>query len=152
MKAGHPIALFFSLHNTETGEYLEGPPENGGGGKFKSLAERFFRILSTETTFAPTQPLRFAEITTTAGMTGRMNVVQGLYRDFKIAAFLMEQRISNNPKLGHLPEIADRMAFGGAVGRGDRQSRSGAYFKLTGINFSTITTSRQTPSSLPCFS
>jgi hypothetical protein len=110
--AGHPIALFFSLHNTETGEYLEGPPENGGGGKFKSLAERFFQILSAETTFAPTQPLRFAEITTTAGMVGRMTVVEGLYRDFKIPAFLMEQRICNNSKMGHLPEIADRTAFG----------------------------------------
>ena len=44
-----------------------------------------------------------------------MNVVQGLYRDFKIPAFLMEQRISNNPKLGHLPEIADRTAFGGQL-------------------------------------
>ena len=41
-----------------------------------------------------------------------MNVVQGLYHDFKIPAFLMEQRISLNPKLGHLPEIPDRMAFG----------------------------------------
>jgi len=41
-----------------------------------------------------------------------MTVVQGLYRDFKIPAFLMEQRISLNPKLGHLPEIPDRLAFG----------------------------------------
>ena len=112
LKAGHPIALYFSLHNTETGEYLEGPPHKGGEGKFRDLAERFFRILSEETTFAPTQPLHFAEVTTTAGMTGRMTVVQGLYRDFKIPTFLMEQRISNNPKLGHLPEIPDRMAFG----------------------------------------
>jgi zinc carboxypeptidase/carboxypeptidase M14-like protein len=109
---GHTIALFFSLHNTETGEYLEGPPEKGGEGKFQPLAERFFRILSAETTFAPTVPLRYADVTTTAGMTGRMTVVQGLYRDFKIPAFLMEQRISLNPKLGHLPEIPDRMAFG----------------------------------------
>ena len=112
IRDGHTIALYFSLHNTETGEYLEGPPQKGGEGKFQPLAERFFKILSTETTFAPTTPLRYAEITTTAGMTGRMTVVQGLYRDFQIPAFLMEQRISLNPKLGHLPEIPDRMAFG----------------------------------------
>ena len=112
MRAGHPIALYFSLHNTETGEYLEGPPQKGGEGKFQPLAERFFRILSQETSFAPTQPLRYAEVTTTAGMTGRMTVVQGLYHDLKIPAFLMEQRISYNPKLGHLPEIPDRTAFG----------------------------------------
>ena len=53
-----------------------------------------------------------ADSTTTAGMTGRMTVAQGLYRDFQIPAFLMEQRISMNHKLGHLPEIPDRMAFG----------------------------------------
>jgi hypothetical protein len=45
-------------------------------------------------------------------VTGRMTVVQGLYRNFKIPTFLMEQRISLNPKLGHLPEIPDRIAFG----------------------------------------
>jgi hypothetical protein len=104
--AGHRIALFFSLHNTETGEYLEGQRE------FRTLGERLFKILSGETGFAPTQPLRDSEATTTAGMPGRMNVAQGLYRDLKIPTFLMEQRISFNPKLGHLPEIPDRMAFG----------------------------------------
>jgi len=112
IRSGHSADLFFSLHNTETGEYLEGPP-NG----FKPLAERFFRALSDETTFAPTSPLRFAETTTTAGMVGRMTVVQGLYHDFKIAAFLMEQRVSYNQKLGHLPEIPDRLAFGGQLVR-----------------------------------
>jgi hypothetical protein len=114
-KAGHPIALFFSLHNTETGEYLEGPPEKGGSPKVQAFAERLFRLLSDETTFAPTRPLSFADATTTAGMPGRMNVVQGLYRDLKIPAFLMEQRISMNNKLGHLPEIPDRVAFGGQL-------------------------------------
>ena len=112
VNAGHKIALYFSLHNTETGEYLEGPPEKGGEGRFQPFAERFFRLLTDDTSFAPTQPLRFADITTTAGKAGRMTVVQGLYRDLKIPAFLMEQRISNNPKLGHLPEIPDRLAFG----------------------------------------
>ena len=27
VRGGHSLDLFFSLHNTETGEYLEGPPE-----------------------------------------------------------------------------------------------------------------------------
>ena len=107
IRSGHPVDLFFSLHNTETGEYLEGPP-----GKFQPLAEKCFRTLSNETTFAPTRPLQYAETTTTAGMAGRMTVVQGLYHDFQIPAFLMEQRISYNQKLGHLPEIPDRIAFG----------------------------------------
>jgi hypothetical protein len=104
---GHKIALFLSLHNTETGEYLEGPPAD-----HRPLAERFFEVLSKRTSFSPTTPLRFAAETTTAGKPGRMNVIQGLYRDFKIPAFLMEQRISMNPKLSHLPEVKDRIAFG----------------------------------------
>jgi hypothetical protein len=115
IRDGHTIALYFSLHNTETGEYLEGPPDKGGDGKFQPLAERLFQILSTGTSFAPTTPLRYADTTTTAGMAGRMTVVQGLYHDFQIPAFLMEQRISFNAKLGHLPEVADRLAFGGQL-------------------------------------
>src|SRR5215472_6454609 len=91
IRSGHSIALFLSLHNTETAEYLEGPPENGAAGKYRDLSERLFRILSAETTFAPTRQLSYAEATTTPGVAGRMNVAQGLYRDFKIAAFIMEQ-------------------------------------------------------------
>ncbi len=41
-----------------------------------------------------------------------MTVIQGLYADYKILGFLMEQRVSNNPKLGRLPEISDRLQFG----------------------------------------
>jgi hypothetical protein len=115
LDAGSHIDLVLSLHNTETGEYLEGPPDNGGSGKFKPLAERVFEILSKNTTFAPAQPLRYAEETTTPGKTGRMTVIQGLYRDFGIAGFLMEQRISYNAKLGRLPEVADRLKFGGEL-------------------------------------
>jgi hypothetical protein len=112
VRGGHSLDLFFSLHNTETGEYLEGPPEG-----FRPLAERLFRTLSEETSFAPNTPLRFSEATTTAGMAGRMTVVQGLYRDLKIPAFLMEQRIAYNKKLDHLPEIPDRLAFGAQLVR-----------------------------------
>jgi hypothetical protein len=112
LNARNHIDLLLSLHNTETGEYLEGPPDNGGSGKFKPLAERVFEILSKNTTFAPAQPVRYAEETTTPGKAGRMTVTQGLYRDFGIAGFLMEQRISYNAKLGRLPEVPDRLKFG----------------------------------------
>lgn len=115
LKAGNRIDLLLSLHNTETGEYLEGPPGDGANGKFKPLAERVFKALSEDTTFAPSRPLSFAGTTTTAGKVGRMTVIQGLYRDFGIPGFLMEQRVSYNPKLGHLPEIPDRLKFGGEL-------------------------------------
>jgi Zinc carboxypeptidase/Cytosolic carboxypeptidase N-terminal domain len=112
LDAGNRIDFFLSLHNTETNEYLEGPPDAGGHGKFKPLAERVFEILTKETSFAPARPLSFASETTTAGKKGRMNVSQGLYADYGIPAFIMEQRISYNPKLGHLPEVPDRLKFG----------------------------------------
>jgi hypothetical protein len=115
LDSGHHIDLLLSLHNTETGEYLEGPPDDGGNGKFLPLANRVFAALSQHTSFAPARPLTFAEPTTTPGKKGRMTVVQGLYADYGIPGFLMEQRISFNPKLGHLPEIPDRMKFGGEL-------------------------------------
>lgn len=115
LEGGNHIDLLLSLHNTETNEYLEGPPDNGGNGKFKPLAERVFQILSQQTTFAPAGPLRYAEETTTPGKPGRMTVTQGLYRDFKVPGFLMEQRISYNAKLGKLPDIAERVKFGGEL-------------------------------------
>jgi hypothetical protein len=118
---GHKISLFLSLHNTETGEYLEGPPAD-----HRPLAERFFETLSKQTSFAPTTPLRFAAETTTAGKAGRMTVVQGLYRDFQIPAFLMEQRISMNPKLGHLPVVKDRIAFGAELVKAIHETVSGS--------------------------
>jgi hypothetical protein len=45
-------------------------------------------------------------------MKGRMTVIQGLSHDFKIPAFLMEQRVAFNPKLGRLPRLEARLEFG----------------------------------------
>jgi hypothetical protein len=105
---GHKVDLFLSLHNTETAEYLEGPPD----GSVKPLAERFFAALKDKTTFDPNRPLFYAAETTTKGMKGRMTVIQGLSHDFRIPAFLMEQRVAFNPKLGRLPRVEDRLEFG----------------------------------------
>jgi hypothetical protein len=100
LHAGNSIDLFFTLHNTETAEYLEGPPG--------SFAEAFFRALKEQTTFDPTRPLSVVVPNT---QPGRANVVQALGAE-KIPAFLMEQRIAYNGKLGRLPEIPDRISFG----------------------------------------
>lgn len=113
LKSGRSVDLFFSLHNTETSEYLEGPPE---GSAFRGLAERFFGELK-QTTFHPSRPLFYAAVSTTLGKPGRMTVLQGLYHDFKLPAFLMEQRISYNEKLGRLPGPEDRLRFGGELVR-----------------------------------
>jgi hypothetical protein len=110
IEAGHGIDLLFSLHNTETAEYLEGTPGN-------ALAQRFFDHLTKDTTFFPSRPLSTAASTTTPGKEGRMTVIQGLYHRYKIPGFLMEQRISYNEKLNRRPLIEDRVRFGGELVR-----------------------------------
>lgn len=108
--AGHRLDLLLSLHNTETAEYLEGPPDTAGA--TRPLMKRLFRLLSATKTFAPTRPPQFDAESTTPGKPGRMNAPQGLYHDRKIPAFLIEQRITTHPKLGHEPTPADRKLFG----------------------------------------
>jgi hypothetical protein len=114
LKSGGKIDLFLSLHNTETSEYLEGPPDEANE-SVQSLAQRFFKALGNQTTFHPSRPLFFASRTTTQGMKGRMTVIQGLHRDFGVPGFLMEQRIAFNEKLSRLPTIDDRLKFGGEL-------------------------------------
>jgi hypothetical protein len=109
--SGHAFNLFLSLHNTETGEYLEAPPE------FHALGERFFQDLVGMTTFNPTVPLRNMDETTTPGHPGRMTVDQGLYHLRKLPAMLMEQMVDFNSRLGRYPQIADREAFGAGLVR-----------------------------------
>jgi hypothetical protein len=111
--AGRPLHLFLSLHNTETGEYLEAPP----GEEYAPLGNRFFRLLRETTEFHSTEPLRIAGETTTQGREGRMTVIQGLYRDRKLPAFLMEQMIAYNERLGRPPLVDDRLRFGGQLVR-----------------------------------
>jgi hypothetical protein len=107
--SGNRVDMFLSLHNTETAEYLDGPPN---AGRYRSLMERFFKLLSAGKTFAPTRPPQAAEASTTPGKPGRMTVVQGLYKDRQLPAFLIEQRITRHPKLGRQPTPEDRQQFG----------------------------------------
>lgn len=102
--AGNKVDLFLSVHNTETSEYLDGPP--------LPLGERWFDLLKGGTSFHPSRPYTVMAGSTTAGKPGRMNVSQGLWHERKIPAFLMEQRVQFNEKLGRYPEIEDRFRFG----------------------------------------
>ena len=133
IRDGHTIALYFSLHNTETGEYLEGPPQKDGDGKFQPLAERFLNILTTETTFAPTTPLRYADITTTAGMTGRMTVVPGPLSRFQDPYF--SDGAADLPEPQARPPSRDPRPAGiwRAVSRCDGEGRS--KLTQTGVPF-----------------
>lgn len=115
--AGHSVDFYLSLHNTETAEYLQAAAE--AESKFHDLAERLFQQLAN-TSFAPSRPL-FAAAAGKSENRGRMTVIQGLYATFQFPAFLMEQRIGYNEKLGHFPNIPDRLKFGeelvGAIAR-----------------------------------
>ena len=104
--ASGPAALFFSLHNTETSEYLEGPPNADAA--LRALAERFSKALETGSSFAPTRPLSFAGPVA----PGRMTVIHRLSVERGWPAFLMEQRISTQSKYGRRPLVGDRLQFG----------------------------------------
>ena len=108
--AGRRVDLFLTLHNTETSEYVDGPPD--AEGRHRSLTERFFDLLSENSDFASTRPPRSAEVSTTPDTPGRMTVVQGLYKDRQLPAFLIEQMIAKHPKLGRQPTPEDRKRFG----------------------------------------
>jgi hypothetical protein len=41
-----------------------------------------------------------------------MNVVQGLYHDRRVPAFVVEMRVVRDPKLGRRPNIEDRKRAG----------------------------------------
>ncbi|HEY2018307.1 MAG TPA: M14-type cytosolic carboxypeptidase [Bryobacteraceae bacterium] len=105
---GHRLDVFLSLHNTETGEYLETPRA------FHKLGQRIFALLGDTTTFNPTVPLREVEET---AARGRMAVDQGLLHDRKLPAMLMEQMIEYNSRLGHCPDVSDRKEFGAGLVR-----------------------------------
>ena len=110
LDAGKPVDFFLTLHNTETNEYLHGPPDSSEA--LRPLLERVNEYWSQGKTFAAAHPAAFLPVTTTVGKPGRMNVVQGLYHDRKIPAFEVEMRIAKHPKLGHRPNIDDRKLAG----------------------------------------
>jgi len=103
--SGHPIDLLVTLHNDEQPEYLEGPPAK----ELEPLLRRFEAGLAKSPVFASTKP---AALGAGVSAKGRMTVVEGLYHDRKIPAFLIELRIVSHPKLGRPPGVDDRLRFG----------------------------------------
>jgi hypothetical protein len=87
-----------------------GPPDTTGA--TRPLLERFFARLNETKTFSANAKPAFAPASTTPGMPGRMTAVQGLYRDRKLPAFEIEMRIAQDPKLGHRPNVEDRLLSG----------------------------------------
>ena len=110
LAAGRRIDALLTLHNTETAEYLDGPPDPTPA--MRSLTERLFQRLEATKTFAATRQPEYVAASTTPGRAGRMNVVQGLRARYGIPGLLIEQRIARHPKLGRQPNIEDRRRFG----------------------------------------
>ena len=104
LDSGRPIHLFVTLHNTETVEYLSGADPIGA---------RLFRLLKDSSTFDPNDP--GPRIPRDKPAPGRASVVD--FVEPRAPAFLIEQRISFNPRLGRHPTSTDRIEFGAQLAR-----------------------------------
>lgn len=102
---GNKIDFFLSIHNTETGEYLEGPE----GSK---LGEALYSALREKTTFDPDR-VYFSRMKIDSPT--RANVIQWLWNTHQVPAFLMELRIAQSKKLGARPTPATWKEFGGQL-------------------------------------
>lgn len=102
LRSGRKIDLFLTLHNTETSEYLEGPPDG--------IGPKLFAALKSNSRFAPTRDY-FTRMEWQG--KGRANVIQYLWTKHKIAACLMELRVAgvdHKNWIGFGPELAKSIA------------------------------------------
>ncbi len=99
-----PWAVFLTLHNQESGEWLSGSEKHG------AVAERLFTTLKEKSTFNPSE--KGPRAPGTAYAPGRATVYEYLDREKGLPAFLMEQGITRSSKLGRLPTSQDRLEFG----------------------------------------
>jgi hypothetical protein len=108
MDSGGRVDLLLTLHNDEQPEYLAGPPAP----ELRGLMMRFETELQRSNYFKSNRASNLSAVSTTEGKPGRMTVVQGLYADRKLPAFLIEHMSVKHPKLGRLPNAEDRARFG----------------------------------------
>jgi len=99
--SGRKIDVMINLHNTETGEYLDTHADDE---QMQKMFKRLFDNLVTRTTFDPTRPLGIRSTVA--------NDTNSLYKDRRIPVLLMEQKIAPNKKMGHRPNVEDRLTFG----------------------------------------
>ncbi|MGH9426252.1 MAG: hypothetical protein ACRD2L_08115, partial [Terriglobia bacterium] len=114
--SGRRLDFFLTLHNTVSEDYVMGPLSAGGPG-VRELAERFSKLLNETTAFHSPEGPRDSGQTTTPAMRGRMMVIQGLFYERQVPAFLMELMVERSPKLRRPPTLEDRLEFGAALVR-----------------------------------
>lgn len=134
LERGRKVDFFLTVHNTETAEYIEGPPK--APAMVVELMSRFNHVLQQSTSFAPTRRPSLASESTTPGRPGRMTVNQYLGSEKNLPAFLMELAIGRSLKLGRHPTVEDRKQFGGelveAIMRSVRRPTSRGSVALSG--------------------
>jgi hypothetical protein len=103
------VALFLTLHNQETDEWLSGSERH------HELAELFFARLVEKTTFNPSakgpRPSRVKPA------AGRATVYEFFDLELGKPAFILEQGVAFSSKIGHLPTSKDRLEFGAQLAR-----------------------------------
>ena len=99
--ASQPIDLLVNMHNTETAEYLDTMVDDAAG---QAKLQRLFTRLVAETSFDPSRKLGI--------VTAPGNTTNVLWKERRVPIALMEQRVGPSAKLGRLPTVADRLAFG----------------------------------------
>ena len=110
LQSNRKVDIFVTVHNEERGEWMSGSELHA------DLADRFFRMLRETTTFgpgkdgpSPAPKLDFKH--------GRAQVHAWLQKRWKLPAFLIEQRIAFNERLGRIPTSVDRLEFGRGLAR-----------------------------------
>lgn len=107
LAGGKKIDLFLTLHNTETSEYLEGPPDS-------KLGRELWAALKERTAFDPDREYFSRMKVETAG---RANVIQWLWGVHKQPAFLMELRVGMSNKSGERPGTSSWSEFGAGLAK-----------------------------------
>jgi hypothetical protein len=101
------IDVFLALHNTESADYVEGPPA-------MAPAADLVRLLREKTNFydpaSPRNSMGRGPID-----KGRMTVNQYLFAERKMAAFLMELMVESHPRLGRPRTARDFSEFGAGL-------------------------------------
>jgi hypothetical protein len=104
---GHRIDVFLALHNTESADYVEGPPAT-------ALGANLVRLLRDRTNFhdpaSPRNSMGRGPID-----KGRMTVNQHLFAERKLPAFLMELMVERHPQLGRPRTARDFSEFGAGL-------------------------------------
>lgn len=112
LDSGRRIHFFLTLHNQENHDHVEGPMALGGA-HFGVLGQALYSGLRKHTSFwSKLNGPRETPASTTPGQQGRMNVVQGLFAERKVPAFLLETSVEAVETLQRPRTIEDWNAFG----------------------------------------